>query len=390
MSEEYDYQCDLNAVRGVIDEIDSQLRPLLERRMDAAREVARIKSRAGIPVLNAKREEEILNRVRDQSPEYGDALRVVYSSMMDVSRALQHKILGGGKSLRAEIEAARMHPFLPSAPCSVICPGVDGSFSSIAARRMFQNGELHFTEQFADVFRSVADGEADYGVIPIENSWAGSVHESFDLMMKHRLRIACAVELPVHHCLVGVKGAQIPAIRQVLSHPQGLAQCGDYIAAHGFEAVSCSNTATAAMDAARQGDLSVAAIASEETAALYGLEVLERDIQSSSENVTRIIAISRDLKIADHADRISLIFTVPNVTGSLYRLLARFALCGLNLTKLESRPTKDRNFDYYFYLDFTGSVEQEHTMDLLCALEEELPVFRFLGNYPEFNQRDPV
>ena len=383
MSENYDYQQDLKAVRDEIDHIDSQLLPLLERRMDTAKEVARIKSRAGIPVLNAAREEDILNRVREKSPEYGDALRVVYSSMMDVSRALQHKILGGGKALREEITAAEQARFDPSAPCSVTCPGVDGSFSAIAARRMFQNGNLHFTERFADVFKSVAEGKTDFGVIPIENSWAGSVHESFDLMMKYRLHIVCAVELPIHHCLVGVKGAPIDGIRQVVSHPQGLAQCGDYITAHGFESISYSNTATAAMDVAKHGDPTVAAIASEETAALYGLEVLERDIQSSSANVTRIIAISRDLKIADNADLISLIFTVPNVTGSLYRLLARFALCGLNLTKLESRPTKDRNFDYYFYLDFTGSVGQENTLDLLCALEEELPVFNFLGNYPE-------
>lgn len=383
MSDGYDYQQDLDAIRGVIDRIDAQLLPLLEQRMDAAREVARIKSRAGIPVLNTAREEDILNRVRDQSPEYGDALRVVYSAMMDVSRSLQHKILGGGKALRQEIAAARLNRCSPSRPCSVICPGVDGSFSSIAARRMFPAGSLRFTERFADVFRSVAQGEADYGVIPIENSWAGSVHESFDLMMKYRLRIACAVELPIHHCLVGVRGAVISGVRQVLSHPQGLAQCGDYIAEHGFEAVSYSNTATAAMEVARHGDPSVAAIASEETAQLYGLDILERDIQSSSDNITRIIAISRDLTILDRADRISLIFTLPNVTGSLYRILARFALCGLNLTKLESRPTKDRNFDYYFYLDFSGSVEQEHTLDLLCALDEELPVFRFLGNYPE-------
>ncbi len=366
MSDNYDYQQDLNTVRAQIDRIDSQLLPLLEQRMDTAKEVARIKSRAGIPVLNAAREEDILNRVREQSPEYGDALRVVYSSMMDVSRALQHKIL--------EIATARANQFDTSVPCSIMCPGVDGSFSASAARRMFQHGELHFTERFGDVFKSVAEGKTDYGVIPIENSWAGSVHESFDLMMKYRLRIVCAVELPIHHCLVGVKGAKISNIKQVVSHPQGLAQCGDYIRAHGFESISYSNTATAAMDVA---------IASEETAALYGLEVLERDIQSSSANVTRIIAISRDLKIADNADRISLIFTVPNVTGSLYRLLARFALCGLNLTKLESRPTKDRNFDYYFYLDFTGSVAKESTLDLLCALEEELPVFNFLGNYPE-------
>lgn len=383
MSENNDYQAQLNQVRGEIDRIDNQLLPLLEQRMDAAKKVARIKSGAGLPVLNAAREEDILNRIRDNSPEYGDALRVVYSAMMDVSRALQHKILGGGQNLRAEIAGARAAKFDPSAPCSVICPGVDGSFSSIAARKMFQNGELRFTEQFADVFKSVADGEADYGVIPIENSWAGSVHESFDLMMKYRLRIVCAVELPVHHCLVGVKGAKISDIKRVISHPQGLAQCKQYIAAHGFDSISYSNTATAAQEVARLGDPTTAAIASEETAALYGLEVLARDIQSSSANVTRIIAISRDLKIADGAGRISLIFTVPNVTGSLYRLLARFALCGLNLTKLESRPTKDRNFDYYFYLDFTGSVEQESTIDLLCALEEELPVFNFLGNYPE-------
>lgn len=382
---EYDYQTALAAVRTDIDAIDAKLLPLLEQRMDAAKRVAQIKQKAALPVLNARREDEILQSVREHSPKYGEELRVVYSSMMDVSRAVQHKILAGGKDLREQITAAQSSTFNPNGAYTVVCQGVDGAYSSIAARKLFPNGTLDYVGEFGGVFQRVASGDADYGVIPIENSWAGSVHESFDLIMKHRLHIVGAVDLPIHHCLLGVPGATLGDVRQVMSHPQGLAQCGRFIKAHGFDEINYSNTATAAKDVAAAGDKSVAAIASIEAARAYGLQVLEENIQSSEENVTRLIAISRNLQIRDNADRISLIFTLPNVTGSLYRTLARFALCGLNLTKLESRPTKDRNFDYYFYLDFVGTVRNPQTADLLCALYEELPVFNLLGNYPEIS-----
>ena len=227
--------------------------------------------------------------------------------------------------------------------------------------------------------------EADYAVRPVENSSTGSVNEVYDLIMAGRLSIVGAAELPVHHCLLTLPGAKRENLRAVYSHHQALSQCADFIAANGLEPRQYSNTAAAAQMVAAAGDPTACAIASRRAAELYGLHIEAEHIQSVQGNSTRFIALSNRLILPPQANKISLIFTLPNVTGSLYKILARFSMEGLNLTKIESRPVRSGDFDYYFYLDFEGSLEQPGTVDLLCALSEELPVFHFMGNYRELH-----
>lgn len=373
----------LNEIRAEINAIDDQLLPLLMRRMDAAGKVAQIKREAGIPVLDAKREQQILDRILERGGAYGTALQGVYAAMMEASRALQHDALGGGQALRDQLkQALAAGNVWPQAP-RIACSGVNGAYSDAASRLLFPQRDVSFYHGFEDVFAAVAEGKADFGVVPIENSYAGSVHETFDLMLRHRLSISAAVDLPIHHCLMALPGVQLNRLKRVYSHPQGLAQCAEYLEAHGLAPIPCSNTAAAAKLLAETSQQDAAAIASADAAHNFGLQILARDIQTSKNNATRFIAISREMRITPQADKISLIFTLPHTTGSLYGVLSRFAHCGLNLTKIESRPIPDSNFQYYFYLDFTGSVRDEPTLHLLCALQDELPAFTLLGNYQE-------
>lgn len=374
----------LDEVRKEIDEIDEKLLPLIVKRMDAAKKVAAIKKEHNIPVLNSQREEEILKEMGEKGGEYASAVKIAYSTFMDISRALQHEILGSGEALRKEITAGCSEKGAENP--RVICQGTEGAYSAKAAEMFFGDASEYdrfFCKSFEEIFSSVASGEADFGVVPVENSTAGSVHENFDLIMKYRLYIAGSVDLPVCHCLCAAEGAELDTISDVISHPQGLMQCKEFTESHGFNTISAENTAFAAERVSQSGRTDIAAICSEEAAKKFGLKILKKNIQSIPLNTTRFLIISKKLIIPENAHKISLIFSLPHVTGSLYRILGRFAVCGLNLTKLESRPVKSSGFSYLFYLDFTGSVRDNETLNLLCALYDELPEFTFLGNFRE-------
>ncbi|HIW73136.1 MAG TPA: chorismate mutase [Firmicutes bacterium] len=377
---------ELSEIRAEIDRIDQELTALLCRRMDCSLRVAEYKAAHRLPVLNEAREQAVLRHVRELGDGcregYGDAAALVFSTMMDASRALQHQRLEAGRALRARLEGAK-RALLPADTARVVCQGVPGAYSDEAAGRLFPGASPRFVPAFSDVFAAVADGTADYGVLPVENSTAGSVNEVYDLVMKRRFSIAAAVEVPVRHCLLALPGVKAAALSAVYSKQEALAQCAEYIAAHGLEARAFSNTAAAAEMVARSGDGAIAAIASRRAAEIYKLDIIDEDIQTADNNATRFIAISRELVIPADANKISLIFALPHVTGSLYRVLSRFAMAGLNLTKLESRPRRGSGFEYNFYLDFEGALSHPGTVDLLCALSEELPAFSFLGNYRE-------
>lgn len=373
---------DLNALRDEIDKIDDELLALLLRRMAITQDVARYKIEHQLPVLNQRREDEILRNVAQKSGPLAAPMKSIFAAIMDVSRAGQHQLMGGGDVLKRTILEAG-HDDITQKACTVACPGVKGSYSSEAARKLFGRAELRYCTDFSDVFEAVKNQEADYGIVPVENSTAGSVHETYDLIMKYRFYMVGAVDLSIHNCLCAPKGVSLDDVKRVYSHPQGLMQCADFIKEHSMSTVKYSNTAAAAKFVSESGEKDAAAICSRFAGEEYGLEILKEDIQISDTNATRFIIISRTLIISDDADKISLIFSIPHVTGSLYRILGRFSTAGLNLTKLESRPLRQENFSYHFYLDLGGSIHSEQTLSLICALSRELPSFTFLGNYRE-------
>lgn len=377
---------DLSEIRKMIDEIDDQLIELICRRMDCSLKVAEYKAANNLPVLSQQRENQILEKVKKRCEQYragyGSPASVVFAAVMDASRGLQYSRMDSGAELKAKLLSAKK-ALIPPNKARVVCQGVPGAYSGEAASALFPGSSPGFVDTFADVFAAVEKGQADYGILPVENSSSGSVHEVYDLIIKHRFYIAAAAEIRVNHCLLAVPGAGISDLSTVYSHPQALAQCAELISSLNLEARSYANTAAAARMVAESGDKTIGAIASAAAAKLYGLTILKQNIQSLENNSTRFISISRDLTIPQDADKISLIFALPHVTGSLYRTLSRFAVTGLNLTKLESRPSRSGSFEYLFYLDFEGSLNSPETLNLICALSEELPAFSFIGNYRE-------
>ena len=280
-------------------------------------------------------------------------------------------------------EIRRAEPVVVTGEGKIAYQGIKGANSYEAAQRLFPESDLTAYKSFEDVFKAVENGECGYGVLPVENSTAGSVAAVYDLILRYRFYIVGALDLSIDYCLAGLKQSTLGDIEKVISHPQALSQCEQYISRMGYESTACSNTAVAARDTAREKRLNLAAVCSYKAAEEYGLKVLDDHLQDNKNNTTRFIVISKKLYINENANKVSLCFSLPHVTGALFHMLQRFDALGLNLTKIESRPIPDKDFEYLFYLDFSGSVKSEGVTSLLCKLSEEIPEFSFLGNYYE-------
>ncbi|MBF0196004.1 MAG: prephenate dehydratase [Magnetococcales bacterium] len=269
---------------------------------------------------------------------------------------------------------------------TVAFQGMRGAYSEQACREKMPEWEYLPCNTFEDVFVQVESGNVDLGMVPVENSMAGVVSDSYDLLALKNLSIVGEHYLKVHHCLLGVRGSSIDQIGAVYSHPQALAQCQSFIREQGWKRCSVYDTAGAAANLSTQGHKQEAAIASELCAELYNLDVLERDIQDSAENTTRFLVISKDSECEQKenvAHKTSLLFEVRNIPAALYKCLGGFATNGVNLTRLESRPVPGKNWSYHFYLDFQG---RQDDPDCILAFEE-LKFFtnslKVLGCYPE-------
>ena len=258
----------LQPVRQDIDRIDRQLLQLFTERMACSERVAEIKRQAGIPVLNTAREQAILDRVRQEAGPYGESAVALYSTILSVSRARQHAMLEGGGELRAlERNSPRSRKENPR----IICQGAPGAYSHSAANRLFPGAEPAFLPGFRDVFEAVRGGVGDYGVVPVENSDAGSVSEVYDLIMRHRMFIVGAADIPVRHCLCRAPGTG--PVRRAVSKQEALAQCSAYLEENGIAPEAFSNTAAAAKHVAEHPAAGLGAVCSAEAAAFYGLEV---------------------------------------------------------------------------------------------------------------------
>lgn len=372
----------LDDVRKEIDTIDKDLTDLIVRRMEASKMVAQAKIDAGLPIFNGEREKVVIESAVERSGEYADVAKNIFASLIDMSKALQHKMIDTDKtqSFTDSLLAAKKDINMPK---TIACQGAKGAYSHRAARNFCPDAEVNFYKSFEDVINAVETGKEEFGVLPIENSSAGSVIEVYDLLCNHRFYIAKAVEVSVDNCLIGIKGVKKEDIKCVYSHPQALRQCSDFLSENGIEPREDVNTAIAAKRIAELEDKTIGVVASGEAAAEYGLEILERDINNCENNRTRFILISKDMIITDDADKISLSFIIEHTTGSLYRILSRFVESGLNLTKIESRPVRSGEFEYRFYLDFTGNIHDKATLELISSLSCELSEFVFFGNYHE-------
>lgn len=377
---------ELKDVRKEIDEIDKNLVELFCRRMDIVSEVAAVKAEKGLPVYDPARERDKLCSVADAAgEEYRTAACALYELIFELSRAKQDRLLKTESNLKQCIACAQENtPMLFPERAQVACMGVEGAYAQLACDQLFRLPSIVYCRNFKSVFAAVRDGLCRYGVLPIENSTAGSVKEVADLVAESGLYIVRSLRLKVDHCLLAKKGAKLSDIREIYSHGQAIAQCDKFL--HGLENVKvipCENTAVAAKIVAESGRDDIAALSSVNCADLYGLSVLKDDVQDHANNYTRFICVSRELEIYPGADRTSIMLALPNKPGALYRVLARFSALGVNMVKLESRPIPERDFEFVFYLDLDKPVAAPELTELLRELESSCREFRYLGSYSE-------
>ncbi len=369
----------LNDIRKDIDRIDRELLCLIGERMECSKRVAEYKRANGMPVFDAKREKEILDSLSSCAGEYSKAVRMIYSTIMEQSKALQYP----------QVENAAVREFAPltkhSEVKSIACQGVAGAYSSLVGKHLYPNAQITYCSSFAEVCALVRDGKVQYGILPVENSWAGSVHEVYDLLINGRFLIAECVDAHIKHNLIGTADAAVNDVKRVISHPQALRQCAEMLEQAGIEPTECANTAMAVQMVAELGNKTVAAIGSAAAAKEYGLKILKREIATSSSNTTRFISISSTAERCSDADKISIVFSVDGAreSGALLYIMERFASCDMSITKLESRPIKGSKFEYVFYIDVIGSLDDGKVAGVLATLASELPDFVLLGNYRE-------
>ena len=377
---------DLSETREKIDGIDTELVALLTRRMACSREIAEKKKDSGSPVSDRRREREVLARVsRNCAPEDVGYVQSVYETIFSVSRACQSRALEADAPLRRMLDEAREKtPDTFPLSAVVACQGIEGANSQLAADRLFRSPSLMYFDRFESVFSAVSSGLCRYGVLPIENSTAGSVNEVYDLMRKNKFYIVRAVRYKVRHCLLAKPGVTLGEITEIRSHEQALSQCSVWLAGQkGVRLTACENTAVAARGVAQSAERGVAALCSPECAELYGLTILADDVMNSDDNYTRFICISKELELYPGADKVSLMMSLPHRPGSLGEVISKFSALGLNLTKLESRPIAGRDFEFTFYFDVKADVASPDVTALLCGFELELDDFTYLGSYIE-------
>lgn len=369
---------ELSSIRQDINIIDEQIRSLFLQRMSLSREVAQTKAQTNDKIYKPDREAEI---IAGRTAGMDETLRLKYTallqSMIRASREYQYSEI-----LRQHPDRFPFHPAVQlPAPRTVLYQGVPGAYQELAARTLFPQCEPQCVPTWEQVFQSVRDGNADIGVVPVENTTAGTVSEVYDLLLAYDLSITDSCIQKISHCLAAVPGTALEDIHSVCSHPHALPQCHAFITAHGLESIEVANTAMAAQQVRDRGDRSRAAICSREAAERYGLSVLAEGINDIKHNETRFIAVSRTLTCRPADDRIEIAFRIPNVAGSLNTVLDIFAHYGIDMTGIYSRPVKDSPWCYVFYLDFTGNMREHTVQSLLYQLYEELPYIKVIGSY---------
>lgn len=377
---------ELGEIRTQIDGIDDQIVELFKQRMGYADQIGAYKREHGLPVLDRTREREKIAEVTAKVPEdMQDNVDVLFQLIMEASRTRQYKLVDRDTELIETIEAAmEKTPELFPQQAFVACQGVEGAFSQIAADKLFKRPSISYFDTFDGVFRAVDQGFCKFGILPLENSTAGSVNQVYDLMMQHDFHIARSIRLKIDHNLLAKPGTKLEDVRDIYSHEQAISQCQTFLSGlDGVQVHVCDNTAMAAKAVADSDRTDVAALSSRTCADLYDLDIIKRNVQDRGNNYTRFACVSKDLEIYPGADRTSLMIVVSHTPGSLNRVLSRFYSLDINLLKLESRPLPDRDFEFMFYFDLDLPVVAPEFKTLMSSLGDVCEEFRYLGSYSE-------
>lgn len=379
---------DLDYIREEIDKIDEELVKMFEKRMELVLKVAEYKKGNNIPILNSEREKQIIdkNMKRLKNKNLTNSLEEFLEDTMRISRKYQCKILS--TSIESEVidfqkEIEKGTQNKRKSDCMGAFPGVPGSFSEQAFIEFFgKDIKRCSVNNFEDVFKALYDEKIDYGVLPIENSSTGGIAEVYDLIRKYGFHIIGEKIIKVDHNLLAINGAKIEDIEEVYSHPQGFSQSCEFLKNYpDWKLIPYINTATSAKFVKDSNSKTKAAIASKKAAELYNLNVLKEGINFNNKNFTRFIVVGRDLEINKQCNKISVVFSILHKVGSLYNILEKFAVSGLNLLKIESRPILGKSWEYFFHVDFQGNLEDEVVRNTIISIKENCSYFKLLGNY---------
>ena len=378
----------LETFRERIDKVDNELIRLFEERMTISGEIAAYKKDKNLPLLDRTREAAKLKEISDKiSPEFEPYAHILYDMLFELSRSYQGSVKDNDsvlyKQIQDAISANTNKPF--PAAASVACQGVSGAFSQLAAEKLFKRPTIGYFKTFDSVFSAIESGFYEYGVLPLENSTAGSVTKIYNLMQSRDFKIVRSIRLKVDHNLVAKNGVKLEDINEVFSHEQAISQCAGFLEKLGtnVKITQYENTAAAAEMVANSERRDIAAICSHGCIEMYNLNCIASDIQDHLNNYTRFICISKHLEIYPGADRTSILMVLPHQPGSLYKVLSRFYSLGINLIKLESRPLPERDFQFMFYFDLETSVYSEEFAKLLEHMQEICQEFKYLGSYSE-------
>lgn len=374
---------DLTEIRTRIDEIDRQLADLIQERMKCASEVADYKREKRMAVYDPVREEDKLERIGQMAEEgfMKRSLKEIFRQIMSISRKYQYQLLRQRdryiENYFQEVEQLEIYP-----DTRVVYQGVEGAYQQMAAEEFFgEEIDSYHVDTFHEVALALNHGDADYGILPIENSSAGNVEGNYDILLKNDICVVAEVILEIRHALIGLPGVKKEELRAICSHPQGLMQCRDYLEKRNLSQISVSNTALAARTVREEGDRTLGAIASEKAAQLYGLEVLEHHVNDVKTNATRFLILSKKRQYRKDADKVSISFSLPHESGTLYNALSHLIFNDLSMTNIESVPLRDAEWEYRFFIDVTGNLRDPAMRNALRGIREEAVDFKILGNY---------
>lgn len=374
-------ELDLSDIRKNIDSIDDQLLELFRQRMELTCQVAQYKAAHNMVVFQSEREKAIIRSVRDRSPDdLKSSAEFLFTNIMDISKCRQNNAITPAVEIphRTEIKQG----------ATVAVQGISGAYGHAAAVRLFPDGKMDFHASFAEVFEAVENGSADYGVVPVENSTAGEVTANMELLEKHNVYINRTVTVPCTHVLAAKHGVKSEDIRIIFGHEQAIRQCSEYIASRqSLTVIPYANNAMAAQMVAENRSSELGCICSRECAEMHGLDVVETAIAADPNNATRFICFSKEMEVYDGADTVAVSVSLPHISGSLYRMLTKFAVNELDLTKIQSKPLpleyRTEENEFMFYLEFSGNISQPVVLRLLNNFGTEYTYFRLHGNFLE-------
>ncbi len=369
----------LDTLRNEINSIDAEMLQLFLKRMELCKSVAMYKKENNLPIMQEGREQQIIDRVRNASPEHmADASALLFTEIMDISKCLQSEVHTWGKIYdKPEI-------FRPEDAEVIACQGTSGAYAETACIKLFgEDKPIRFVRDFKDVVGLVESGRADYGILPLENSTVGSIEETYNLMASRDFFINNIIRVEITHCFAVNKETKPEDVRRVYSKKEALAQCSVFIKNNGLDPTEHTNTATAAEMVRDSSDRTIGCICSKACAEKYNLRIVEEHAADAYPNFTRFICFSKHFAAPADANTISVSFSVPHTPGGLYRTLTKFAVNGLNLKKIVNKTLAGKDFEAIIFLDFDGNYSNRKVAAFLDDLKTGMGYFKFLGNFSE-------